>query len=217
MVVGMYHVAFLKNESWLEGMRVHPKHRKKGLGTLMMSHAEAVIKRGTVRLVIESENAASFRMVTGMGYNLEEKWRLYSTVPEKRGSGAEIAKDMAQLGGLVMSSTYADSWRWLPIDNDELQKLVRQGRAVVFSRNARTLAVGIWNKSSDFPDIFQLGYVNGAQEGVEEIFQFAKNKACEINCQRIQIFVPEGFSLKSTQLEKRSLFYLMKKELGKNL
>jgi len=30
-VVGVYHVALLQKEAWLEGMRVHPNHRKKGL------------------------------------------------------------------------------------------------------------------------------------------------------------------------------------------
>ncbi|MDE1866679.1 MAG: GNAT family N-acetyltransferase, partial [Thaumarchaeota archaeon] len=84
LVVGVYHVASLEKEAWIEGMRVHPKHRKKGLGTSMLTHAESVIQNKVIRLIIESENYPSIRLVKSVGYDIEEKWRLYTMVPQRQ-------------------------------------------------------------------------------------------------------------------------------------
>jgi len=215
-VVGMYHIGFFAKEAWLEGMRVHPKYRKKGLGTKMMTHAESVIGSGTVRLVIESQNTPSIQLVRSVGYCIEEEWRLYLAAPEKKSSRATVAAALVSLG-LFGSSTYADSWRWLPLDDAEVQKLVRQGRVLVLNEDGRTSSVGILNQSNDFPQTMQLGLVNGTREGMVEILGYVQNKAHETGCEKIQVFAPEKTLLDAGFLEKRSLFYLMKKELGKNL
>ncbi len=215
-VVGMYHIAFFAKEAWLEGMRVHPKYRKKRLGTKMMTHAESVIRKGTVRLVIESQNLPSIKLVKSVGYYVEEEWRLYSMTPEKQNSSVTMATNQPPLDQFG-SSTYADSWRWLPIDEKEVEKLVLQGRILSSTNCGEISAVGIWNQSNDFPQTLQLGLVNGTREGMLEILRYVQNKAHEMNCDRIQVFAPEKTLLDASFLEKRSLFYLMKKELGKNL
>ena len=217
MVVGVYHVAFLAKEAWVEGMRVHPKYRKKGLGTSMMSHAESVIGTGTVRLVIESENNPSIQLVKSMGYEIEEEWRLYSMAPERQDSRATVATLSMTLDGLVSSSTYADSWKWLTLDPEELERLVQQGRVLASIEDETVSAIGIWNRSRDFAQTLQLGFVNGTRKGMDEILRYVQNQAHEAGCERVQVFAQEKISLDSSLLEKRSLFYLMKKELGKNL
>ena len=214
LVVGVYNVAFFEKEAWLEGMRVRPQHRKKGLGKKMLEHAESVIQNDTVRLIIESENHPSIALVTSMGYALEEKWRLYSMVPEKQGSSVMIANTPHGLDEFFTTNTFADSWKWLPLDREEMGKLVEQKRILVLHQNGKMSAVGIWNRSKDFPEVFQIGFVNGTKEGMVGILRYAQNKAHELGCQRIQVFAQEKISLEEASfLEKKSLFYLMKKEL----
>lgn len=215
LVVGVYHIAFLAGESWLEGMRVRLGHRKKGLGTKMMLHAESVIQKGTIRLVIESENYPSISLVSSVGYQIEEEWRLYGTISRRQNSRACIANSTFQLGNLVDSATYADSWRWIPFGKVEIERLVGEGRVLVSTDKGEIEAIGIWNKSKDFAQTFQVGYVNGTKKGMEQILRFAQNKASEIECERIQVFALEKTRLDLDFLEKRSKFYLMKKELGK--
>ena len=215
LVVGVYHIAFLTGEFWLEGMRVHPEHRKKGLGTKMMLHAESVIQKGTVRLVIESENNPSINLVRSVGYQIEEEWRLYGTTPQSQDSHACVATSTFSLGNLIDSATYADSWKWISFGKSELEGLVREGRVLVSNDKGETDAIGIWNKSRDFAQTFQIGYVNGTKKGMEQILRFAQNEANEMKCERIQVFAPEKTRLDLDFLEKRSKFYLMKKELGK--
>ncbi|HKU33509.1 MAG TPA: GNAT family N-acetyltransferase [Candidatus Nitrosotalea sp.] len=214
LVVGVYNVAFFEKEAWLEGMRVRPQYRKKGLGKKMLAHAESVIKNGTIRLIIESENHPSIALVKSMGYALEEKWRLYSMAPEKLESHVITADTPDGLDEFITSTTYADSWKWLPLDKEEVERLVKQKRILVSYQNDRVSAIGIWNRSKDFPAVFQLGFVNGTKEGMSDILRYVQKKAHELGCERIQVFAQEKISLEETSfLEKKSLFYLMKKEL----
>lgn len=215
LVVGVYHMAFLAGESWLEGMRVHPEHRKKGLGTKMMLHAESVIQKGTVRLVIESENHPSINLVRSVGYQIEQEWRLYGATPQRQDSRACIATSTLSLDNLIDSATYADSWRWIPFGKVEIERLVGEGRVLVSTDKGEIEAIGIWNKSKDFAQTFQVGYLSGTKKGMEQILRFAQNKASEMNLERVQVFALEKTRLDLDFLEKRSKFYLMKKELGK--
>jgi GNAT superfamily N-acetyltransferase len=214
LIVGVYNIAFFKKETWIEGMRVRPQYRKKGLGTKMLYHAESVIKHGTVRLVIENKNRPSIALVKSMGYGIEEKWRLYSAVPEKHKSSVTVAGTTTDIDEFVTSTTYADSWKWLPLDKEEIGKLVEQKRILVLRQKDKVLSIGIWNRSNDFPQVLQLGFVNGAKDCMTEIIRYMQNKAQEIGCERIQVFAPEKTLLEANFLERKSLFYLMKKELG---
>jgi GNAT superfamily N-acetyltransferase len=216
-VVGAYNIALFEKEAWIEGMRVDPQYRRKGLGKLMLAHAESVIPNKVIRLIIESKNTPSIQLAGSMGYYLEDKWRLYSTLPEKQDSSVKITLNIAEAGNLINTVTYADSWKWLPLDREELQKLVNQKRVVISVNAEKLSAVGIWNISGDFPRVFQIGYLNGINTGMVNILRHAQNKAQELNCERIQIFVQEKIPIEEKFLDKRSLFYLMRKDTKKNL
>ena len=217
-VVGVYNLSLFEKQAWIEGLRIHPKHRRKGLAKNMLKHAESFVQNKIIRLIIESENNPSIRLVESMGYVLEDKWQLYSMIAAKQDSDAKIANDVFQIKDLIDSHTYADSWKWLPLDNEELQKLVNQKRVVMFGDNGKPLAIGIWNRSRDFPQVFQVGYLNGANDGMRCILRYIQNKAYDLNCERIQIFVKDNTSLNADFLDNRSLFYLMRKDMPrKNL
>ena len=216
-VLGVYHIAFLSGGAWLEGMRVHPAYRKMGLGTMMMRHAESVIRGGTVRLVIESQNAPSIKLVMSVGYRPEEEWRLYNMVPEEQDSRAEVAARPPVLADLAGSGTYADSWRWIPLGVAEIERLVALGRVLVLKGGTKASAVGVWNRSDDFSKTFQVVLVGGSRDGMREILRRAQDMARRSLCEKIQVFAPEKIPLDLAFLEKKSKFVLMRKDLGKNL
>ncbi len=209
-VVGVYNISIFKKQAWIEGMRVHPQYRRKGLGKNMLSHAETMIQNQIIRLIIESENKPSIALAKSMGYYLEEKWQLYSALPRKQYTNVKIANDISQVKDLVNSLTYADSWKWLPLEEDDLQKLICQERVITSTTNGN--AMGIWNRYHDFPKVLQIGYLNGSKDGMVQILRYAQNKAYDLNCEKIQIFVHEKTTLEADFLDKRSLFYLMRKD-----
>src|SRR5437899_2601300 len=63
----------------------------------------------------------------------------------------------------------------------------------------------------------QIGYVNGSHDVVLDILRFVQNKAIELNCKRIQVFAQEKIMLHINILDKRSLFYLMRKDQEKSI
>lgn len=211
-VVGVYNLAIFEKQSWIEGMRVHPKYRRKGLGKSMLLHAESIIQNKIIRLIIESENNPSITLVRSMDYCIEEKWQLYSMLAEEQSYDVKIANDILQIKDLINSVTYADSWKWFPLDDEELEKLIEQERVVIAVANGATLAMGVWNRYTDFPKVLQVGYLNGTEDGMIQILRYMQNKAYELNCERVQIFIHEKTSLDASFLEKRSLFYLMRKD-----
>jgi hypothetical protein len=95
-----------------------------------------------------------------------------------------------------------------------LSKLARTGHIIVYSRNKKILAMGIWNKSSRLDDdVMQLGYINGSKDGVKSILKFLQNKGFEEKSDRIQLLVQHKINLAMKDLDRRMLFCLMKKEL----
>ena len=72
------HVVLLSShEAWIEGARVHPQHRRKGLGS-KLNHAGMTwaAERGSrvIRLAIEGDNPAAQAQVEKLGYRMVSSW-----------------------------------------------------------------------------------------------------------------------------------------------
>lgn len=129
--IALAHVTLLSpTEAWIEGARVHPDHRRTGLGSAL-NHAgvEWAAVRGArvMRLTTEADNTAARTQVEGLGYRLVTRW-VYAELavePTHRssehqrlrkapGSDAEAAwlfwaaSDLARVGRELM----ARGWQW---------------------------------------------------------------------------------------------------------
>jgi GNAT superfamily N-acetyltransferase len=216
--IGLSHLVFMDNrQAWLEGIRVNPNHRRKGYGRRIISHCESIANSKTIRMIIESDNTPSIDLARSMGYSIEDWWRLYALTPKKETSSVVLASDINQVTRFVSSYTYVDSWKWLPLENLDLEELIRQKRILLSMQNGRVLAMGIWNESKNFANVLQLGFINGTDEGMLDVLRFIQNKGYELHSERIQVFSQAKNILEMESLTKRPLFYLMKKDLKKNL
>jgi len=215
--IGLCHIVHTDDrQAWVEGIRIHPDYRRKGYGRKMISHCESIKKSiKTIRMIIESDNTSSINLAQSMGYYMEDRWRLYALMPQKETSSVIVASDIKQVTGLVFSSTYANSWKWLPLEESDLKELIKQKRVLLSVQDESVLAVGIWNKSENFANVLQVGYINGNKNGTLDILHFIQNKGYELNSERIQVFSQEKNSLEMDSLTKRSLFYLTRKDLPK--
>ena len=76
--VAMAHVILLSpTEGWLEGARVHPEHRRSGLGSALNDAGVGWAReRGArvMRLAIEADNTPARTQVKGLGYREVSKW-----------------------------------------------------------------------------------------------------------------------------------------------
>lgn len=74
----LVHVTMLSpTECWIEGARVHPHHRRRGLGS-SLNDAGVAWARGrgarVIRLAVEEDNHAARTQVEGLGYRLVSTW-----------------------------------------------------------------------------------------------------------------------------------------------
>lgn len=76
--IAMCHVAMLSpTEGWLEGARVHPDHRRSGLGSLLNdAGVDWARRRGgrVIRLSTEASNLAARNQVRRLGYREVSRW-----------------------------------------------------------------------------------------------------------------------------------------------
>ena len=84
-VVGTVMAGYDGHRGWLYSASVLPSHRKRGVGSLLVAHAEqALAARGCLKInlqIIES-NAALAPFYAGMGYRVEPRVSMGKLLPE---------------------------------------------------------------------------------------------------------------------------------------
>ncbi|MGD2102986.1 MAG: GNAT family N-acetyltransferase [Acidimicrobiia bacterium] len=123
--IALAHVAMLSpTEGWLEGARVHPDHRRRGLGrSLNDAGVIWAAERGArvVRLSIETDNGAARSQVEALGYRAVSEW-VYA---EYEVSATHRTRDAYRLR-LAPSSDAEAAWlSWMAGD------LARVGRELI--------------------------------------------------------------------------------------
>lgn len=208
--LGMCHHDFLKNQIWIEGLRVNPSFRRRGLASRLVRYSEKIAKRRNCtvsRMLIAQENRKSLKMAKSLGYIIESRWWLYYTKPRKRKSKAIAVSNPTCVKELAFQ-TFTESWRWYELDRHIIRRLVRNGRIIAYKN-----AIGIWNKSNIDDCIVQLGYLQGTTSAIQEIIKFIQNKGYLLKARKIQILVSDPVDLRAKTVNKVMPFYLLKKDL----
>ena len=110
--VGMNKVSFPEDGSaWLQGARVHPAFRRRGLATMLGENSMKVAReRGAkvFRLTTSSRNFASMKQATGMGFREVARFVIYSPPKRFRSRGSDprpaTGPEAAEVQGLVRRS-----------------------------------------------------------------------------------------------------------------
>lgn len=144
--IALVHVAMLSpTEGWMEGARVHPTQRRRGLGgALNDAGCEWAAKRGArvMRLTTETDNSAARNQVLALGYRVVARWVYaeYDVDPTHRapapyrlrpapGSDAEaawlswVASDLARVSRELM----AFGWQWRTARPEDITSAVGEG------------------------------------------------------------------------------------------
>lgn len=113
-VDGIGHFSVRRDEAWIDGVRVRPSARRRGVGSALMAEAEVLSREmgaAQARAAIESTNAASLKMIQILGYRRERDWHMYSCESGKGGCGRVRP---APAGS--WPSRYVESWMWVRMD-----------------------------------------------------------------------------------------------------
>lgn len=145
-MIGVSNTTMLSShEAWLEGARVHPDHKRAGVGSAMntagLDWARGMGAR-VARLATEAGNNAARRQVESMGYRHTSSWAHTTLFPSERPSvsptrGMRAAPaadiDAAWLswvpGELALASRelLAEGWRWRQARPEDLASAAHRG------------------------------------------------------------------------------------------
>lgn len=145
--VAVSHAVMLSGfEGWLEGARVHPDHKRRGLGNAMNNYGvDWVRDQGArvVRLAIEADNVAPQKQVDALGYRMTSSWlfamfevedvvRLPDQPQVKPANRADV--DAAWLSWSAGNLSHrsrglfpAYGWQWRKLHPEDLRKAASDG------------------------------------------------------------------------------------------
>ena len=209
--VALSHTSHSCNQTWVEGIRVHPEFRNRGIASGMVSHAEGAGRRNgsqSLLMAIETGNAPSLLMAWRMGYGVVGTWRFYTMLPKPRHTTARLAGPAAP--GIPF---YVRSWRWLPTSDAGPAHLGSDGGVVRPASGSPSSAV--MAVSDHFEKTMIVTVSGGSDNDILQLLSFVQNHAHAKNYQHVQIMTMHDLPEFDT-LEYRYRFYLVRKHLGRS-
>ncbi|HVX02221.1 MAG TPA: GNAT family N-acetyltransferase [Nitrososphaera sp.] len=237
--IGMSHVAICSGSNkmaWLEGVRVHPEHRRSKVATELLETMLAYAgRRGARRAsaIVSSENVPSQRMMEKNGFAVISRWVYYSTDQKfgRQTSEARLAT-LADLGRIwvylqssqiyrLSAGKYVKAWHWYPLDKKALKWLIQE-KSVAITVGDNGIdgiviinAKGYWRRT----DVLQIVYLDSeSKKALQHLIAFAANmyeskkyRHMHIVCYDSKIITSMLHSFKKE--EDSELFLLYSKEL----
>lgn len=214
------------NEAWLSGARVHPDHRRSGMGMAMNDFCvQWAIDRGALvaRLAIEEENEAARSQVLRNGYRATGRW-VFGSATEPAGRRLEpgqrlrtavsIDADAAWMFwsqselALAARELIPEGWRWRRAIRQDLEDAV----------NDRSLyhGPGGWVIARDTDDGFRVRWMATSPMDAPLLIQGVRDLLRDRDGDTVEAMIPdtpwvveslqrEGFDLRPIFIYSRSL------------
>ncbi len=205
--VGLGHCYFqTRNVAWLEGLRVDPAYRGRGIaGRVNRELTRHAAARGAVlaRLCTGIQNIASQRHAQKVGFRVLQQFdRLDSAKPLRRKPAdvsplrkyqpglwrfVRLQREFSQFKGL-----YSDGWTWYPITPQSLRNGTQQSGVLVAKSDGKIDSLTI--TSSDNRQL-TLGFLAGDKNQAEHVARYARHSLSSGRFQRVRALLPHGSSL----------------------
>ena len=147
-------------------------------------------------------------MAKNLNYQIFQAWNFYSLVPQIT-NNAKI-----QFGNIPSNpeiSHYVKSWRWLPLNDEELFSLSLQNK-IIFSDKSDDISIAILTDSEHFEKIMIVTLFSGSQSNTIELISYIQNYGAQQNYKKIQILTRDKLPILD-DLEYKITFNLMQKSL----
>ncbi len=195
--VGILCVRFLNTEeAWLQGLRIHPQHRRHGLArALTLTALDAVRAQGcrSVRLATAADNAGGRAVSEGVGFYREavlDRFEAIPAVASRQDVRLGTEKDLAQVRHLWShlpraTGLLVQSWVWRKIRWEDLEDRTRAGHILLHSR-----ALGAWMLSRGRELTLEAPWLQGEPEGIAAFARALRGLAIEQGAESIEVMAP---------------------------
>jgi N-acetylglutamate synthase-like GNAT family acetyltransferase len=175
--IAMSHVAICPEGKgiWVEGIRVHPDHRRSYIATMLLAKMLEYGRRKGAQeasAIVDATNFASQSMMKKNGFRVVSKWMYYDALstPRHQESNARMANadDIDDIWQYLQQSKiyrlsgkrYVKSWHWYTFDRRALLNFVKEERVIVTSLPIDGIAIinkhGYWDRTN----ILQIVYLD---------------------------------------------------------
>lgn len=212
--VGILHLQMLNaTEAWQEGMRVDPAFRRQGIAHQLVLEAGAeAMRRGvtTLRLLTDSTNTASIRMVEQAHWNQIGAFAPYTATPltsiprHNVGLDEPVLATLADLDEIIeyldvssifpaVGGMYYRDYTGYRISDTLLKEQIQNGQIYLLKRWQRLdgLAVVETHKGRDDDNYLFVGYIDGTTESISLLAYFLRRKLAELGMEQVRAAVPD--------------------------
>lgn len=189
---------------WLEGLRVHPQQRGRGIARLLHNHAVQLadeIGRGTLRFATAHENLAVHQLAAGTGFRLAASFCL-AEAPARSGptpTGHLATVKAAEVGAVrewlsasaqfkAWGSFYEERWKWLELAPD-LQRLLQQERLLWWRGPEKSVRALVIVQAED-EEVLWINYLDGSPDLLLQIAADLRALAAELGRERVRAKPP---------------------------
>jgi GNAT superfamily N-acetyltransferase len=214
-VVALSRIRFqAPDQIWLEGMRVDPEYRRRGIGRQFLDHSIAFAReRGAcvVRLSTSYHNvpvhtlAAQAGMVYVAAYQLRSADAL-PTGPDPAFLSAEHADRVrAFLSDSPMLAyahgLYSDDWAWQEMSPARIDQFLEAGQfAARLAPDGRLAALAVLHPQPEDSELW-IGYIDGEAAAITELATAVRGHAARFGAEKVQVMVPDLGWLRGTLSE----------------
>jgi ribosomal protein S18 acetylase RimI-like enzyme len=206
--VGTLHLKFLgEGEAWVEGMRVHPAFRQRGIAHAMDRAAQTLAREqncNVVRLETSATNYIAQKAMHQFGYcRLVQyfSWEAKAIRQEPANVRSSCAEDYPALATLWSHSQMRraargvtptfTAWRWATLTPTRLQAAIAEGRALVTPANGAPRGLALV-RSDDSYDVIALA---GDGRTLVNLLMEAKSRAAQHHQRKCYLLMPENARL----------------------
>lgn len=178
--IGLVHLQHNGKQSWLEGLRVSDKFRRKGIGSKLVEESIRHLRKkrkSIVRLTVDLQNIPSLKLFSKLGFR--ESFRFCSlekdTLTEKGNSDAILAKQKhaSEVWTFVGKSKelkpsqglYSNWWRWWLLNDKELERCITNKQCLLHFKQSRIDGILLFqrNKSVRRGESCQICFMSGGR------------------------------------------------------
>jgi GNAT superfamily N-acetyltransferase len=197
---------FSPGEWWLEGLRVHPQHRGRGIARCLHRHAVGValdIGAGTLRFATSSKNTAVHKLAAETGFkkvseHVKVEAEAKATAGEEHGFAPLKPAELSPLRHwLNRSERYAalaglfeHHWQWKELA-PRLQSLLAEGR-IYWWHKTREGAQGVVVVAQEKEERLHINYLDAAPESLRPLATALRRLAAQLGMERVAGKPPAG-------------------------
>ncbi len=202
--VGMLHVGFLgRREAWMEGMRVQPDVRRRGIAGRLDHAAQAVARRRgcrVARLETALENTNAQSALARFGYKRVmtlESWQASLLNREEQQVRAARPGDLAAIVALWQNShmaramhglmPLAGGWRWAEFSRNRLRDWLTRRRLWVYPASGPLRAFALTGEDEQELDIMLVG---GKPRDAGQLLSELRSLAAAMGRRRLWLALP---------------------------